>query len=756
MMSDSRNQPPVPSSWSDADDHLDSWKEIASYLQRTLATVRRWEKEEGLPVHRHVHNERSTVYAYRSEIDAWVGSRSSALGNDRPDGFRSFSDNRKTVVGVAGGVTLFLLVGLVAWIDIGSSPNPEGLSFQERDWVLITDFENRTGEAVFDGVLESTLHWEIANSQFVNVVPRERINDTLQLMRKPVDTPIDSEVAREVSLRDGGIKALLTGGVEKVDSTYLLSVELVDPSTGQTIAAISKEAAGQSEVLTALRVLSSWSRETLGEKLTDIRDSEEQLERVTTPSLRALQLFTKADALISQRQADVAEELLKQAVAIDPEFASAHIFLAHAIRNQRKPAEEFLKHAEQAFQLAGTTSDRERYFIHGSYYQMNGEQERAVQAYETLLSLHPDHFWAVNNLANQFEAIGQEQRALPYHLRRADLRPNSFLVNFNAVQWLLRGDHNLVRAKPYIERARKLISTEMIQTANDARVLKIMLLPAYEAWFEGDLELALVEIEKVLQTLKSAGISGKAAPHLGRLYGALGKRQLAREWMTKGLERRNRHWILARIAHDEGDHEAMKDHIKQYLESTKVSRPRPQPSAMAAILLARAGFLAESEKMVIELEKRGVPSWLKRKSAQQFDSAQVEMARGVLKLSQGNTSEGIAILEGTLPLVRDNYEFKDFEILAEAYTRQGNWVAAIQLLKQASEREPIYFRFGAAPLWLRFRWRLASLYHQTGRAEDAREIEDELRRLLALADSDHPILRQLDRTKELASLESER
>ena len=101
-MSDSRNQPPVPSSWSDADDRLDSWKEIASYLQRTLATVRRWEKKEGLPVHRHLHEERGTVYAYRSEIDTWLANRSKVLENDRPGWFRFVSENKKTVAGVAG------------------------------------------------------------------------------------------------------------------------------------------------------------------------------------------------------------------------------------------------------------------------------------------------------------------------------------------------------------------------------------------------------------------------------------------------------------------------------------------------------------------------------------------------------------------------------------------------------------------------------------------------------------------------------
>ena len=355
-------------------DRLDSWKEIAVYLQRDVSTVKRWEKKEGLPVYRHLHNRRSTVYAHRLEIDAWLTDRSIALEKDRPRLLRLFSENKKIVAAWAGGLTLLLLVGLLTWIPTDSSPAQGDLSFQERDWVLIADFENRTGEAVFDGTLEYALERELTNSQFVNVVPRERIEDILQLMRKPLDTPIDQALGREICLRDGGIKALLTGRVEKLDSTYLLSVQVVDPSQGQAIASASEEATGQGQVLTALRSLSNWSREILGEKLVPIRQSNEKLERVTTPFLRALQLFTKAEALIGQGESDVAEELLRQAVDIDPEFASAHIYLAHAIRNQQKPANEYLPHAERAFQLAGTTGERERYFIHGSYSAMKGEQ----------------------------------------------------------------------------------------------------------------------------------------------------------------------------------------------------------------------------------------------------------------------------------------------------------------------------------------------------------------------------------------------
>ena len=52
-------------------DRLDSWKDVAAYLKRDVSTVQRWEKREGMPVHRHVHDKLGSVYAFRSELDAW-------------------------------------------------------------------------------------------------------------------------------------------------------------------------------------------------------------------------------------------------------------------------------------------------------------------------------------------------------------------------------------------------------------------------------------------------------------------------------------------------------------------------------------------------------------------------------------------------------------------------------------------------------------------------------------------------------------
>lgn len=167
---------------------------------------------------------------------------------------------------VVGGIALSLLIAAVVWWYRATEAPPDpvqGLAFEERDWVLIASFDNRTGEAVFDGTIEYALERELSNSRFVNVIPRVRIEDTLKLMKKPLDARVDATLGREVSLRDGEIRAMLTGRVEKFEQTYLLSTALVNPVDGVTVTSFSEEAGGQHAVVTAVRRLANRVRESL-------------------------------------------------------------------------------------------------------------------------------------------------------------------------------------------------------------------------------------------------------------------------------------------------------------------------------------------------------------------------------------------------------------------------------------------------------------------------------------------------------------
>jgi len=234
-----------------------------------------------------------------------------------------------------------------------------GTSALRTGSILVARFENRTGEPAFDGTLEYAMQRELSNSGFLQVVPSERVEDVLRLMKKPVNTPLDQAMAKEVCLRDGTIQELVTGQVEKMGSVYLLSATIVDPMTGAILQSVSEEADSTTAISAAVRRLSNQVRNVAGESLAQIKESNTRLEQATTPSLRALQLYSRGMMFVNEERWGPARELLEQAVHADPDFASAHVYLAHCYSNVGK-GRQADEHFKRAFELADTATDRER------------------------------------------------------------------------------------------------------------------------------------------------------------------------------------------------------------------------------------------------------------------------------------------------------------------------------------------------------------------------------------------------------------
>jgi tetratricopeptide (TPR) repeat protein len=601
------------------------------------------------------------------------------------------------------------------------------LPFKARDWVLVASFENRTGEPLFDGTVEYALEREIAESRYVNVVPRQRVVDALRLMRKPPDTRVDSALGREICVRDGGIRALLTGQIEKPGSNYLLSIGLVDPKSGAVVSSFAEEAAGRSRIPEVLRRSSHRLREILGEVPALIRQSEEKLASVTTPSLTALQLYSKADALMAQGQPGGAEELLKRAVAEDPRFASAHIHLAWVVRNEWNPEQDWRPAAERAFELSAGTSERERLFIRGSYYQMTGQFKKAKASYEALVSLYPDHYWASFNLVATLWQLGQPAAAADYAARIADLNPRGFRANFVAASCLL-SEGRYAASETYRLRAESLLSPETIGL-NPGEVAALRLLPAYGLWLRG-------EVSKALETL-SRYATGKELLQsdvweIANFYLLLGRLRDAEEWFRRVEGPIVRETCLAMIAFDRGDIKAM----GRYLQ--RVTDP---------YLLARAGLISEAERQMTAMENLGSPR-----------TNELDIVRGEIALARGRREEGIALLRRGLRTQGDaayRVSLMGSESLAGALEKDGKLGEAVEILERLAEakgRACVIYGGEHGALWMRTRLQLAGLYRRLGREQEARRIDDELRKLLAYADPDHQLVRELNRSESAAKI----
>jgi tetratricopeptide (TPR) repeat protein len=238
-------------------------------------------------------------------------------------------------------------------------------------------------------------------------------------MQRDPNTPISSEVAQEAAVREG-IKAVLTGEVASAGSSYLLTAALREARSGITLASFRSAAESADDVIKAIDRLSQDIREKSGESLRNIRAGE-PLEAVTTASLDALRVYVESDRAWDEGDEPRALELMKQAVGLDPEFAMAWRRMAALYNNLGVDPERAVEAATRAYQHRSRLTERERYLAEAYYYgQIEQDRPRTIAAYQNVLRVAPDERAALNNLANEYQAIDDLGRARELYRRAVD------------------------------------------------------------------------------------------------------------------------------------------------------------------------------------------------------------------------------------------------------------------------------------------------------------------------------------------------
>lgn len=225
---------------------------------------------------------------------------------------------------VAG--TLVILAAVAGGLYWSSAVSENALAFKERDWIVLTDFENLTNDAVFDRSLRLALEVAIAPSQFVNVFPPTRIQEALQRMQRQKIDRFDEALASEVALREG-VKGVLSCSIAEVGGVYSITARLVEPQSRAAVLTESEPAKSKDQVLTALDALATRVRRKLGESLDGLANQGVPLPRATTPSLQALKLYADSFRATDERDSG---DLLREAIRMDPDFALAHAELGRA------------------------------------------------------------------------------------------------------------------------------------------------------------------------------------------------------------------------------------------------------------------------------------------------------------------------------------------------------------------------------------------------------------------------------------------
>ena len=310
--------------------------------------------------------------------------------------------------------------------------NRKSKTLTDRDTVLLTDFVNTTGEPVFDGTLKQALAVHFGQTPFLNLFPDDRVRETLRFMGRSPDDRITRDVGREICERQG-IKAMLTGSIASLGSHYVITVEAVNPRTGDPIAREQIEAESKEKVLAALSTASANLRQKLGESLSSIQQYDVKIEQATTSSLEALKAFAMGDDERAKGRHRESLPFYRRAVELDPNFALAHarIGVFYANLEQFEAARE---HVQRAYDLRDRVSERERRYIEEKYYTyITGEIDKTIETLQTWARLYPDDFIPRNNLSLNYKLVGRHEEALKEGLEAVRLNPNNTSVRDNVV-----------------------------------------------------------------------------------------------------------------------------------------------------------------------------------------------------------------------------------------------------------------------------------------------------------------------------------
>lgn len=293
-------------------------------------------------------------------------------------------------VALAAELTLVAGLGLGAWFLTRSPP---AIAFNERDWVVVGDLRNLTGQPVLDESLEQAFRISLEQSRYVNVLSDLKVRDTLALMKRKPGEPLDRATASEVALRDGA-RAVILPTVAEVGGRVRVSAEVVDPHTQTTVYAQSADGTGAASALDSIDKVTGELRNQLGEAIKAIERDSAPLPQVSTTDLDALKAYALAT---KKRYAGESKEALayfQRAVELDPNFALAIMSEAqmYSILGDLPAKQRTL---ERASKLSAHLSAREKLLLDAElarFGPIGAEMSRWRQMIETYPDSHVAHF----------------------------------------------------------------------------------------------------------------------------------------------------------------------------------------------------------------------------------------------------------------------------------------------------------------------------------------------------------------------------
>jgi len=330
---------------------------------------------------------------------------------------------RRPATVVVEGALVLALVAIPLWYVFKPAP---AIAFANRDWVVVGDLKNLTGQASFDESLETAFRIGLEQSRYVNVLSDLKTRETVKLMqRDPEQTQIDRAVGSEVAIRDGA-RALILPTVAEIGGRVRVTAEVIDPQTQTTVYSESADGVGEGSVLPSLDKVNQQLRVRLGEALATVSNESQPLDRAATKNLDALRAYTLGRRAGANGNFKESLGYYQRALQLDPDFALAHMELAREFDDAGQTT-------EAARELASAAAMHDRLAPRDSYYvealQANlGPPVLAQEKWKQLTALYPDFF-----SAHGAYAYSLWQQANDYAAALVAIRPSTVAKNpYNA------------------------------------------------------------------------------------------------------------------------------------------------------------------------------------------------------------------------------------------------------------------------------------------------------------------------------------
>jgi eukaryotic-like serine/threonine-protein kinase len=466
----------------------------------------------------------------------------------------------------------------------------------EEDTIVLADFDNRTGDPIFDDTLKTALSVSLRQSPFLNVLSDSEVAKTLQQMTRPASARLTPELAQELCQRAGS-KAYLAGSISLLGSEYVLGLKAANCQNGDTLAEDQVTAASKEKVLNALGQTASQLRGELGESLATLQKFDVPLEQATTSSLDALRAYTLGRKADREKGTAAALPYEQRAIELDPNFAVAYLEVGWgylSLGELGQASEYFTK----AFQLREHASEREKLRVTANYYSnVTGELDKAGQINQEWIESYPRDPDAYSSLGIVLASQGQYEKATEITRQAVQLAPDRAYLYSELVNYSI--------ALQRFDETRQTIRETQARNLDEHTFHNSL----YALAFLGTDSVAMAEQQQWFAGLPEYENSGLALASDTEAYtGRLGKaRELTKRAVDSAVraDSRENGAIWQAIA---AQREAAYGNATEARQSAAAAlRLDPASQAVeseAALAFALAGDTAQAESLTQDLEKR--------------------------------------------------------------------------------------------------------------------------------------------------------